>query len=402
MGLKQKLHLLTSKFTIGNPIVFFAAIIVVIFGSLMVISAEMGNAVGDTQHLTSSIGKQTAYALIGILCLLICTNLNIQRFSINFYWAIYIVVLGLLIITRFFGEINGAYAWISIGSATIQPSEIAKAFMIAFGAKLLNETDENKLYENFKKYAIFSAVYFFVILAWQKDLGSAVVLAIICYCILLVPSGKKIRTAQFWMLVAIFVAVVGMAFALSPAFTNFLMEHDDNYMVGRFLASANPFLYQYDYGYHLIMSLASFATGGLFGLGYGNSIHKYMNFPNPSSDFILPVIVEETGFVGFSILISFYLVIMISLAVYTFRTDRIDSRIILLGTFLYFVVHFILNVGGVSGIIPLTGVPLLLVSSGGSSMAMSLAALGMSQHVIMRNKNAHNSRKIQKDTNQNS
>ncbi|MBQ0036908.1 MAG: FtsW/RodA/SpoVE family cell cycle protein [Firmicutes bacterium] len=394
MGMKQKMQLIKSKFTIGNPIVFFATIFVVIFGSLMVVSAEMGNAVGDTQHLASSIGRQSAYALVGIICLLVCTNLNFQRLSVNIYWAGYIVVLGLLIITRFFGEVNGAYAWIYLGAASIQPSEIAKAFMIAFGAKLLNETDEQKLLDNIKKYAAFALVYVFIIVGWQKDLGSAVVLAIICYCIILVPSGKSVRKIQLLMFLGIFVAVAIMVFALSPMFTNFLMNHSNSYMVGRFLASANPFMYQYDYGYHLIMSLASFATGGMFGLGYGNSIHKYMNFPNPSSDFILPVIVEETGFVGFSILMVFYLAIIITLVSNTFKVQKISDRIILLGTFLYFVVHFILNVGGVSGIIPLTGVPFLLVSSGGSSMAMSLVALGMSQHVMAKNKNANNSGQI--------
>jgi Bacterial cell division membrane protein len=135
------------------------------------------------------------------------------------------------------------------------------------------------------------------------------------------------------------------------------------------------------------MSLVFFATGGLFGLGYGESIHKYMNFPNPSNDFILPVIVEELGFVfGFLIILLLYTMILFPIVYYSIKAQFTASKIVLIGTFLYFVVHFILNVGGVSGFVPLTGVPLLLISSGGSSWISSLMALGLCQSEIIRNR----------------
>ena len=134
------------------------------------------------------------------------------------------------------------------------------------------------------------------------------------------------------------------------------------------------------------MSMVSFANGGWFGLGYGNSIHKYMNFPNPSNDFILPVIVEELGIVGFILFLIGYSVMLYPLVKYSFKVKYKSSKMVLLGVFLYFIVHFILNVGGVSGLIPLTGVPLLMVSSGGSSLIASLAGLGLAQSELLRNK----------------
>ena len=132
------------------------------------------------------------------------------------------------------------------------------------------------------------------------------------------------------------------------------------------------------------MSLVSFANGGLFGLGYGNSIHKYMNFPNPSNDFILPVIVEETGILGFITFLILYGCLLIPIVNASFKTERLSSKIVLLGVFTYFTVHFILNIGGVSGLIPLTGVPLLMVSSGGSSLLASLIALALAQNEMKR------------------
>ena len=133
------------------------------------------------------------------------------------------------------------------------------------------------------------------------------------------------------------------------------------------------------------MSLVSFATGGLFGLGYGRSIHKYMNFPNPSNDFILPVIVEELGLVfGFIPVVVLYGMILIPLVRYTFKSVNTRERMTFVGVFMYFVLHFVLNVGGVSGLIPLTGVPLLLLSSGGSSTVASMIAIGIAEAEIIR------------------
>ena len=132
------------------------------------------------------------------------------------------------------------------------------------------------------------------------------------------------------------------------------------------------------------MSLISFATGGLFGLGYGKSIHKYMNFPNPSTDFILPVVVEELGVItGLAPILLGYGVLLVSLMYYSFKTKLNRSRIVFVGTFTYLIAHFILNVGGVSGLIPLTGVPLLFVSAGGTSLLSIMSCLGLVESEII-------------------
>ena len=170
---------------------------------------------------------------------------------------------------------------------------------------------------------------------------------------------------------------------LSPIGTSFLKKLSGDYRIARFLSSANPFEYIYDDGYHLVMSLISIATGGWFGLGYGNSIHKYMNFPNPSNDFILPVIIEEMGIVfGLLPVVVLYIIMLVTLFRYGLKVKYASHKMVLLGSFMYLVVHFILNVGGVSGLIPLTGVPLLLVSSGGTSAIATFLAIGLSEYVI--------------------
>ncbi|MBQ1787405.1 MAG: FtsW/RodA/SpoVE family cell cycle protein, partial [Erysipelotrichaceae bacterium] len=128
--------------------------------------------------------------------------------------------------------------------------------------------------------------------------------------------------------------------------------------------------------------------------------HKYMNFPNPSNDFILPVIVEELGTAGFIGFILVYGLLMYPIIAGSLRSRDTFSRIVLLGISVYFIMHFILNVGGVSGLIPLTGVPILLISSGGSSLVAALASLGIAQNELERsngNQDEDNRRKVQTD-----
>lgn len=383
MSNKSKFH-----FTLGNPIIFFSALILVIFGSLMIVSAEMGNVPGDTAYLFKELKKQLLLAFISLAGLLIMTNCGqlLYKPRLALYQMMYVFIFFLLLITRLSGSTNGAYAWIYIGSFSFQPSELAKTFMIIFGAKIIGTDYKEKNLEYLKKYAYCALGYFLTILVYQSDLGSAVVLAVICYCIILIPPYKDVWKLQSWLFIAMFAAIALAFLAMTDIGTKIIVKILPEYMGGRFLAANNPFLYQYDYGYHLIMSLATFVSGGIFGRGYGKSIHKSMNFPNPSSDFILPVIVEELGIVGFSLMIIVYFAMLMTLVISSYRARYISSKVIMFGTFVYFISHFILNVGGVSGLIPLTGVPLLLISSGGSSLLFSLLALGMSQSEIARNK----------------
>ena len=391
---------MTSRlsFISGDKRVAISALILVIFGSLMIASAEMGVSAGDASYLTSVIIKQFVFAIVGLIAYFILLKMRVYRLRPFLFYMGYGIILFTLILCRAFGQINGAYAWITVlPGVTLQPSEFAKVFMIGFAAKLfsVDHKDKNRFY--FALFGGLAFLYFVVIAFFQHDFGSAIVLFVICYCMMLVPNYPQIRKYQRYMILLIIVGIAGMIFLLSDPVTEFMKSHSDNYMIGRFLAAADPFLYQYDNGYHLIMSLVSFANGGVFGLGYGNSIHKYMNFPNPSNDFILPVIVEELGIVGFVLFIFVYFLMLYPIITTSIKSKFLSSKIVCLGVFVYFAVHFILNVGGVSGLVPLTGVPLLMISSGGSSLMASLAALGLAQSEIERNikaENENNSGKI--------
>lgn len=351
----------------------------------MIISAEMGGNAGEMSIITKTALRQCLIVAAGFVVMIVLMKMPLFPFRIELYWIAYGFFLILLLLTRAFGAANGAYAWIRLpGNFTIQPSEFAKAYIILFGAKMLGKDRKEDNIKYLKQFLIAAAVYFVIILIYQKDLGSAVVLFGITFIIVMIPPYKEFTDFHMWMLIVLAGGLLAIGLMLSPPVTNFLMKHSGNYMIGRFLAAANPFMFQYDIGYHLIIGLVSFATGGWFGLGYGQSIHKYMNFPNPSNDFILPVIVEEMGVVlGLMPILVLYGIIFYRLIKHSLKTTKTTCKMICVGTVAYLAIHFVLNVGGVSGLVPLTGVPLLLISSGGSSLWAVMMAFGLCENEII-------------------
>lgn len=378
----------TKKFSLfpnfSDRLIFIGAIALALYGSFMIISAEMGETTADLSQISSASLKQGISLIVGVLSLYIFTKVRFIKLQMHYIWMGYFVVLGLLILTRAFAPVGGAYGWIRIAGFSLQPSEFAKLYIILLAAKLFEIDNPKTNIKKFRTFCICALAYVGVVFVIQNDLGSAVVIGGIAYACALVAPYKEYRKIQNWMLILIVFGLLGAVILLSSFGTKMLESLGGSYKIKRFLASADPFAYQYDSGYHLVMSLVSFATGGIFGLGYGKSIHKFMNFPNPSTDFILPVIIEEMGVVfGLIPILILFGFIIFPLAYHSLKCEYARGKIIMIGAFMYFILHFILNVGGVSGFIPLTGVPLLLVSSGGSSLISCLATLGLAEGEII-------------------
>lgn len=366
-------------------------ILLLLFGFLMIISASMGEAAGDTGHLISVTKKEAIIISISLVLYFIFSIWDTQSQQVYIYAIIYVALTVALLSTRIFGATNGAYAWIKVGPLSIQPSEFCKVFMIACSAKLFGRNYKENNPFVMKVFWVCTAIWVLIIFGYQHDTGSAAILAGICYVASMIPEYKELRKIKFYMFAILLFVVIGIVIFLLPSTGKLISNYKgNNYMILRFVSSVNPFLDQFGSGYHIVMSLATIASGGWFGVGYGKSIHKYMNFPNPTNDFILPIIIEEFGAVGFLVLLLLYLLIVVKLMRASLKTKSISSSLVYLGTSMYLMFHFILNVGGVSGFIPLTGVPLLLVSSGGSSTMACLLAFGLCQNEIIKNRMSQN------------
>lgn len=371
--------------------IHFAIMALAVFGIIMVGSASMGLNTGNNRYLLFTVIKQILYAMIGYVAMVWLSN----RFTLKFlktayYPSVFIGTTILLLLCLAFREVNGAKAWLRVFIAgtevSFQPSEIAKIVayltVAAYCADVKREARNGFAFLWKPLFIILTMI--FVVLVLQSDFGSALVIFIVACVSFLVPSHRQLRGFQIFLKISFWAAVVFAIYILSPAGEHmiegfsFLAEYQKN----RFLSASNPFHDQYNTGYQLINGLVAFATGNWLGTGFGSSVRKYTNFPAANTDFILAVLVEELGYVGFLLLMLLYGIIIFRTFRYAMKIKSERAKVVLIGTATYLIVHMFFNIGGVTGLVPLTGIPLLMISAGGSSMMSFMASVGISQAVI--------------------
>ena len=376
-----------------DPLIHLAVIILSVFGILMIGSASMGTSVSSIRTIIINVAKQMIFIGIGYyLMAWVSRKFRLGFLKTNMF-SILVIIEGLLLLAcRLFPNVNGSYAWLRVGfgsvEVTLQPAEFAKicTFLLIAGHLADRRKTSISSWNFVKRPFIIILIFIGIILGIQHDLGSSVVVYLIAFFCVLIPRNKKLKRWKILLSIIPILGVTAWIIILTPN-GSALLEHMSflqDYQKGRFLSAVNPFEYPYDQGYQLIQSLIAFSDGGWFGRGFGSSVRKYMSFPEATNDFILAIVVEETGFVGFLVLILLYGVIIFRLFMYARRVKSEAGKIILVGTASYFMIHIFLNVGGVTGLIPLTGVPLPLISSGGSSAMAFMTAIGLSQAVIAR------------------
>lgn len=379
----------------SDKAITIATIVLALFGGVMVVSASMGLYEGLKLVIVAI--KMAAFTAIGYVCMLrFAKTFTFEKAKKNIYIIILATIASLGLCLMFDGA-GGAKAWIkipvSVIEITIQPSEFAKISAMLIVAVFM--CDIKQTYKGRFKgiwdmcgFAIVTLFAFFVIIAapfLQADFGSAVVLfLIICACFM-VPQHPNLSAWQKIILVTGILGVFGYVIMFFTGFGETIIRHLplQEYQINRILSAINPFIDQYNTGYQLINGLIAFASGGLFhGVGFGDSVRKHTNFPAANTDFILSIIVEELGIPGFLIIAICYVTIIVCLFKHAFKLKSEKGRCILVGVAMYLFIHFFFNVGGETGLIPLTGVPLLMISNGGSSTVSSMIAIGIAQAVI--------------------
>ena len=356
----------------------------------MVGSASMGLNIGNSLSLAITVAKQLAFVIAGYVMMCFASHhFRIRSITKPGFVTIMFLMEGVLLFCRIFEGAGGAYAWIRIpfpyAEITIQPSEFTKIVAILILAAYLGDArKKNRTFFEMCRIPLgIILIYVLTIIFIQKDFGSAAVMLMISFVVALIPKHPGLKKAQRIFSVLFWLAVVAVFYLISPYGMAFIESLPlMTYQKNRFLSAINPFQDRYGEGYHLVNGLISFAKGGMSGVGLGKSIQKYTDFPAANTDFILAILVEETGFVGFLVLMSLYTLLLVRLFIYANKIRSERAKMILVGTAMYFMVHIFLNVGGVSGMIPLTGVPLPLMSAGGSSAMSMMLAVGISQAVI--------------------
>ena len=341
-----------------------ASMLLLVLGVIMVLSAssiESYRVFGSAYTLAQ---RQAMFAVIGVIVMILAARTAVVLWR-KISWLLLIITLLLLILVLFIGvEVAGQRNWIDLfGPFRLQPSEFAKFALIVWGADLLSR--KSNLLSNWKHLLIPLlpvAGLMMVLVLLEGDFGNAFMLAAIT-CGMLFAIGAPLR---------LFALIAGLG-----ALGVWLLTIAAPYRMDRFSAWLSPGNDRLGADWQVNQGQYALGTGGFWGVGLGASREKWGALPEAHTDFIFPVIGEELGLVGTLAVLGLFAILAFAI----FRLSRTTSdafvRVAAAGVGSWIVVQAILNIGSVLGLLPITGVPLPLVSYGGSSLLPILAAIGM-------------------------
>ncbi|MBW5466454.1 putative lipid II flippase FtsW [Brevibacillus formosus] len=311
------------------------------------------------------VKRQSIFLLVGVFGMLVAMNIPFSFYKRNFLLIALVSFFSLLLvlIPGIGHENNGAQSWFKFGSVTIQPAEFAKLGLILYLAAIISKKGNGiqKLKSGLMPPLMVTGMFFMLIVV-QPDLGSAAIL-LGCALIVMICGGAKIR--HLFGLGAPVVTVALLAYITAKP-----------HALNRIYSFLNPWNDMDGTGYHIIQSWIAIAHGGLTGTGFGKSIQKYLYLPEMHTDFIFSIMTEELGFIGASVFLLIYLLFLLRGIHICLRVKDTFASLAGIGVVSMFAIQALLNIGGVTGLIPLTGVPLPFISYGGSSLLVCLLATG--------------------------
>lgn len=320
-------------------------------------------------------GAQISGLVIGIVCLLALSVIDYSTI-LNFYWAIYVLNMVLLIAVEIFGrKIGGAQRWVVIAGIQIQPSEIAKILLILFFAQFII-----KHKEKLNSFRVLATMVLLLIPPWlliykEPDLSTSIVILII-FCVLLFIGGLNYKIILGAFAIAIPIAVIGLVLVLQPN-----QQILEEYQQTRILAWLQPDKYSNTEGYQQTNSITAIGSGQLTGKGYKNNVVgsvKNGNFiSEPQTDFIYAIVGEELGFLGCCTVIILLSLITVECIRIGIRAKDLAGSLVCCGMVAIIGFQSFLNMGVATGLIPNTGIPLPFVSYGRTSLVSLYMGLGI-------------------------
>ncbi|MEI6498595.1 MAG: rod shape-determining protein RodA [bacterium] len=330
----------------------------------------------------SVVVRQVVFFLIGSVALVLASFFD-YRFFRGTSWIFYIISIILLILVDMFGKVtNGSQNWLDLKVFQLQPSEIAKIFLICALASFFSERIGNIRWRDIFISFLLLIVPLFLIIK-EPDFGSALVLCFIYIVMLFVARPSKIQSSIISFGISIFCIVVALSVLNVKPFGNLL--HD--YQRSRILVFINPDLDPLGRGYNVKQAQITIGSGGILGKGLGKGTQSQLQFlPEANTDFIFAGIAESYGFVGSFVVIALYL-LLFSKLIDTANLSRDNfGLLICFGVAAMFFVHVLINIGMNVGLMPVTGIPLPFLSSGGTSLIVSLFSIGLIESIYIRHK----------------
>lgn len=364
-----------EKRTASSPAdIPFAVIVLVLvaFGLVMLFSASYAVAFYRFNDSFHFIRSQAMFAVLGLAAMYVASRVDYHLLR-PFAWPLMFVTWVLLVIVLFMEPLNGARRWINFGFGTFQPSEIAKFAVILLFSFIISNNHEKMRSKDLLTSFNYGVLPFAVILLILAALmllephlsGTLLIFGI--GAIMMFIGGTSLR----WF--GIGLAVGGGGIAAAVLFIKDLVP----YAMTRIHTWLDPFSDASGAGHQVIQSLLAIGSGGAMGLGLGNSRQKHLYVPEPQNDFIFSIICEELGFVGATLVILLFVVLLLrGITIAVHARDKFGAMLVV-GIMAQVILQAVLNIAVVTGTIPNTGISLPFFSYGGTSLMMLLGEMGI-------------------------
>jgi len=367
----------TGTVSRGRPDFLLLVLILLLvgFGLVMVFSSSASTAVSNPRYGYDALyftKRQIMFASIGMAGMFILMNMPYMSFQKKLFTWYSVGSIGVLAIVPYIAtEVHGARSWLYIGGFGIQPTEFAKLGLILYLGRLIAKKGEN--FREFKK----GLLPVFIILGIvcglimrQPDLGGCLIIAATAG-IMMIGGGANMKQLASAGVVS---AIAASLYLIVSA----LVDPDkSSYRINRFTSYLHPLENAQESGFHLVRSLGALGHGGLTGAGFGQSVQKLDYLPFPYNDFIFSIIAEEFGFIGSVVFLCVFLLFLWRGLIVALRCPDIYGTIVGTGIIGLIGVQAFINIGGVIGAIPITGVTLPFISYGGSSIIVMLMSMGV-------------------------
>jgi len=335
-----------------------------LFGAAMVYSASAMIALRESQSQFTYFYKQLAFTVTGLAAMFVVSKVNYRRYEAPWFVYGFMALTAILLVAVFaFPSINGARRWIRFAGLSFQPSEMAKLALPLFLAYFL--TKNEKSVGELKETVIpcVAALLLFVGLVFvEPDLGTVIVLCAIFSAVYFAAGAKLLHIAS---VAAVMVIGALGAVLLAP------------WRVQRLMAFLDPFSHSEDAGYQVVQSLMAIGSGGIAGEGFAQGQAKLFYLPYPYSDFIFAVVGEELGLIGaLAIVLAFGLLLWRGTRAAMNAPDRF-GMLLGIGIITGIIVQALFNISVVTSIVPAKGIPLPFISYGGTSVVMTMVAVGV-------------------------
>lgn len=343
----------------------FLVLILLAIGLIMLFSASYASAYYETGNSFYYISRQLLFAIVGIIGMFVVANIDYHILH-RFAFLIYIGTVFLLILVLFVHTREDARRWIPLGFTTFQPSELAKFAVVLIFAHLISTNYDRMKDPKYGVWPFLALMGIVVLLMLLEPHLSGTILILSIGIIMMFVGGTDLK---WFMIGGLLLAAAVVVIVLIPDVIPYAMSRIQHWR--------DPWIDPQGKGFQTIQSLYAIGSGGLMGVGIGNSRQKHLYLPEPQNDFIFSVVCEELGFIGATLIILVFVLLIWRGYVIAMRCrDRFGSMLAI-GLTTQVGVQTILNIAVVSNTIPNTGISLPFFSSGGTALVMLLAEMGV-------------------------